>query len=741
MAGAGVELVALGDLPMDERDTGDDEQSPIDQVAMTVSTSDDPAVPVWTFRMWTIGLFFCIVLSFVNQFFYYRKEPLTVSALSGQILAVAIGRLMAATLPKTVYRLPLTNFHFTLNPGPFNKKEHVLITVFANSGFAFGNGTSYGVSIVDIIKAFYKRKIYFHAALLLVITTQVLGYGWAGLLRKHLVEPANMWWPANLVQVSLFETLHEKESKKGLSRLKFFLIVLAVSFAYYIIPGYMFTALTSVSWVCWAFPRSVLAQQLGSGLNGLGLGSFALDWSTFQSFLQSPLITPWVPIANVLAGFIIMVYIVIPAFYWTNVYDAKKFPIFSSKLFQGNGTPYNVHKIVNENFEIDMAAYKEQGEVHLSTFFAMAYGLGFASVASVITHIICFHGKEIWQRSRSVLNEKPDIHTRLMKKYPTIPYKWFVVLMFLSIAVAVGTCVGFKHQLQLPWWGVLLACALAIVFTLPIGIITATTNITPGLNVITEYIIGYMLPGKPIANVCFKTYGYISMTQAISFLQDFKLGHYMKVPPRSMFAVQVLGTIVAAVVNVATAWWMLTSVENICDTDKLPADSPWTCPNDSVFYSASVIWGLIGPKRIFGSLGNYSELSWFFLVGALAPVVLWLLTKAFPRARWLSYINLPVILGATSMMPPASAVNYISWTSVGLFFNYFVYTYRRRWWQRYNYVLSAALDAGVAFMGVLLYFALQMNGTSVTWWGNDSHCPLARCPTYPGIVVPGCPVI
>lgn len=62
---------------------------------------------------------------------------------------------------------------------------------------------------------------------------------------------------------------------------------------------------------------------------------------------------------------------------------------------------------------------------------------------------------------------------------------------------------------------------------------------TPGLNVITEYVMGVIYPGRPIANVCFKTYGYISMAQAVTFLNDFKLGHYMKIPPRSMFIVQV----------------------------------------------------------------------------------------------------------------------------------------------------------------------------------------------------------
>lgn len=62
----------------------------------------------------------------------------------------------------------------------------------------------------------------------------------------------------------------------------------------------------------------------------------------------------------------------------------------------------------------------------------------------------------------------------------------------------------------------------------------------PGLNVITELVIGYLYPGKPLANVAFKTYGYISMSQAVMFLADFKLGHYMKIPPKSMFIAQVI---------------------------------------------------------------------------------------------------------------------------------------------------------------------------------------------------------
>lgn len=173
----------------------------------------------------------------------------------------------------------------------------------------------------------------------------------------------------------------------------------------------------------------------------------------------------------------------------------------------------------------------------------------------------------------------------------------------------------------------------------------------------------------------------------------------------------------------------------------MPPNSPWTCPGDRVFFDASVIWGLVGPKRIFGSLGNYSALNWFFLGGAIGPFFVWLLHKAFPKQSWIPLINLPVLLGATASMPPATALNYNAWAFVGTVFNFFIFRYRKKWWQRYNYVLSAGLDAGVAFMGVLLYFTLGLENKSLTWWGTGGeHCDLATCPTAKGIQVDGCPV-
>lgn len=723
----------------------EDEISPIEEVRLTVTNTDDPTLPIWTFRMWSLGLLSCGLLAFLNQFFAYRTEPLIITQITIQVATLPIGHFMAAVLPRTQFRIPgMGTRTFSLNPGPFNVKEHVLISIFANAGSAFGSGSAYAVSIVNIIKAFYKRNISFFTGWILIITTQVLGYGWAGLMRKYVVEPAHMWWPNTLVQVSLFRALHEKDDNadKHISRAKFFLIALVCSFLWYAVPGYLFTTITSVSWVCWVFSKSVTAQQLGSGMKGLGLGAITLDWSTVASFLLSPLMTPFFAIANVCVGYVLIIYFFIPIAYWgLDLYNARRFPIFSSHLFTAQGQVYNISAIVNDKFELDLVQYEKQGQIHMSMFFALTYGFGFATIAATLTHVAAFYGREIYGRYRASYKGKEDIHTRLMRNYKDIPSWWFYLLLVVTITVSFLLCILLKDQVQIPWWALLFACAMAFVFTLPISIITATTNQTPGLNIITEYVMGIILPGKPIANVCFKVYGYMSMAQAVSFLSDFKLGHYMKIPPRSMFLVQFIGTVLAGTINIAVAWWLLNSIHNICDDNLLPPDSPWTCPGDRVFFDASVIWGLVGPKRIFGNLGTYKAMNWFFLGGAIGPIIVWLFHKAFPKQPWIQLINLPVLLGATASMPPATTVNYNSWIIVGTIFNFFIFRYRKRWWQRYNYILSAALDAGVAFMAVMLYFAFGIENKSLTWWGtNGEHCDLAKCPTAKGIVVDGCPI-
>jgi hypothetical protein len=89
------------------------------------------------------------------------------------------------------------------------------------------------------------------------------------------------------------------------------------------------------------------------------------------------------------------------------------------------------------------------------------------------------------------------------------------------------------YPTNLTWWAFLLAVVISFGFSLPVGIIQAVTANQIGLNVLTEFVYGYIQPGRPLAlmmyvyvlyfvqsinirantNVSnsFKTFGYITM--------------------------------------------------------------------------------------------------------------------------------------------------------------------------------------------------------------------------------------
>lgn len=150
-------------------DSEDDEYCPIEQVRLTVPATDDPTVAALTFRTWFLGIITCVMLAFTNQFFGYRQNALAISSVAAQIVTLPVGKFMARVLPTTTFRVPAMGWSFSLNPGPFSLKEHVLITIFANCGA----GGVYALSIVTIVKALYHRPLHPLAAWFLVQTTQV----------------------------------------------------------------------------------------------------------------------------------------------------------------------------------------------------------------------------------------------------------------------------------------------------------------------------------------------------------------------------------------------------------------------------------------------------------------------------------------------------------------------------------------------------------------------------------------
>jgi OPT oligopeptide transporter protein len=113
------------------------------------------------------------MMIFLNTFFTYRTQLLTVSAILMQIAVLPIRRFLATVLPKKEVKL-WGNWGFNLNPGPFNIKEHVIIMIFANCCVSFGGGDAYSIGTITVMKVYYKQSLSFLCALLVVLTTQVL---------------------------------------------------------------------------------------------------------------------------------------------------------------------------------------------------------------------------------------------------------------------------------------------------------------------------------------------------------------------------------------------------------------------------------------------------------------------------------------------------------------------------------------------------------------------------------------
>ena len=70
----------------------------------------------------------------------------------------------------------------------------------------------------------------------------------------------------------------------------------------------------------------------------------------------------------------------------------------------------------------------------------------------------------------------------------------------------------------------------------------------------------------------------------------------------------------------------------------------------------------------------------------------------------------------------ATGINYSSWALVNFIFNHFIKRRFFAWWTKYNYILAAALDTGLALSGIVIFFCISYPGAAFPdWWGNTVY--------------------
>ena len=270
-------------ISIDDNDDSDPiDNSPYPQVRASVAATDNVLASINTPRMWTLSLLCAFLGSATNLFFSLRFPSVAITPVIALVVVHPLGRAWDALLKsegdppiKFQYGLRVQqprdgnlSQHWTrrlrlwLAQGEWNEKEHACVYISSNVAFGFAFATDV---IVEQHK-FYKQDVSIIYQVLLTISTQILGYSFAGLTRRYLVRPPSMIWPGILMASAMFTTIHSSENHFAngwkVTRWKFFLTVFYAAFAWYFLPGLLMPALSYFSIVTWFAPNNVVIANL-----------------------------------------------------------------------------------------------------------------------------------------------------------------------------------------------------------------------------------------------------------------------------------------------------------------------------------------------------------------------------------------------------------------------------------------------------------------------------------------------
>ncbi|KAF2193594.1 OPT superfamily oligopeptide transporter [Zopfia rhizophila CBS 207.26] len=733
-----------------------DRKAPIkgaeDIVTKVLHAEDDPSLNPCTFRMWFIGIGLGIFRAIMETIYFFRPVTLDVSNIFLALCAYMIGIFMEKAIPKkgVIGRW--------LNPHPFNSKEHAAIVVVASSA----SQVALAVEVIAVQRLFYDTAPSPFLSILIVLASQCLGYGFAGLLRRALVYPTKMFWPSLLPMNTLLETLH-RDRKETKSRLRLFYWVFAGIFIWECFPEYIMPILTGVSIFCLTSQNSLVTTTIFGGSNGnegLGLLSLGLDWQFISS---KPLWLPLQTLINSLVGYIICIVLFIGVYYG-NVWRARDFPFLSQLLFSNDSTSsnyvtYNQTAILNDQNVLQPEALQEQGIPYFTATYATFLLTNNLAITSTISHLLLWNSDDIksgytflcphnlrkmfnpssWKLSFSSSqptanlkdDQETDPHYQLMRRYPECPSWWYIGILCVSIIVGLFGIYAAKSTL--PWYGFLVSIAVSGTFILFFGAQAALTGYQGNVQPIVQMLSGYLHPGRPLANMYFTLFGYNSVIQGISLVQDLKFGQYAKIPPRVTFTAQVVGTLIGAIVNYIMMVQITTNQREILLS--IQGTNVWSGQNIQQFNSQAIAWGALA-KEMFSPGSRYAVIPFGLIAGFVAPVPFYCLARKFPSLRIFSKINTPIILAYAGFLSVGISSSTLLYFLIGFASQFWLRRYKPEWFVKYNYVLAAALDGGTqVLVFVLTYTVLGGVAPEVKfpkYWGNNRDGNFDYCRRDPG---------
>lgn len=698
--------------------------SPYPEVRSVTDPYDDPTTPAETLRVYIVGFIWTCIGSFINQYFSERRPSINLDTSVAQLFIYPSGLLLEYILPKRKISFG-KKFSIDLNPGPWTYKEQLLATLF----YSVSGSVPYASWNIHAqkIKFWYNNQwVDFGYQVLLFLSTNFLGFGLAGIMRKFSVYPIKAIWPTILPTLALNKALMQPDKKEKIhgwtiSRYHFYFLTFGASFLYFWFPNYIFQALSTFNWITWIKPDNLNLASITGSASGLGLNPIAtFDWNIINYNLA--LTVPFYSQLNQYIGSLIGFFCIIGVWY-SNFKWSGYLPINSNALFTNTGDPYHVTAVLNKEGIFDNDLYQKYGPPFYTAANLVTYGAFFAIYPFAIVFVVATNWLLIWDAlkglwavarnfGKSTYDGYNDPFSRSMTKYKEVPEWAFTIVLLVSVILSI-ICVKV-YPAETPVWGIFFAIGINFLFLIPLNIVYSVTGFSFGLNVLVELIVGYAIPGNGLALMFIKALGYNIDGQAQNYITDQKMGHYLRIPPRALFRVQMISVFVSVFVSLGTMNLAFNTIEGYCTPHQA---QKFSCPSATTYFSASVLWGIIGPKKVFSGL--YPVLQWCFLIGFLLAFPCILVKKYFNHIPAVRYFQPVLIIGGFLIYAP----NNLAYYTPGLIASYFfMHVIRKRyfsWWSKYNYILSGGLTAGVAFSAVIIFFAVQYHDKSIDWWGNN----------------------
>ncbi|KAH9919812.1 OPT oligopeptide transporter protein-domain-containing protein [Fomitopsis serialis] len=328
-------------------------------------------------------------------------------------------------------------------------------------------------------------------------------------------------------------------------------------------------------------------------------------------------------------------YILMSAVYYGDIWKAKNFPFMSQAIFAEDGSEYNQTALLT-NGRFDPEKFEKLGPAYFSATNALGLVTANLSLGAL--------SMNPWNKSVFLVY---DVHYEKMKVYKQIPRWWYVIVLIGAYGCAQAT---------------------------------------------------YMVPGNPVANMYGALYGGQPISQGIGFLQDLKLGQYVKLAPRVTFCMQITGTVVGALLNYVM---MLSIIENQRPALlSISGTRLWSGQNAQSYNSNAIAWGALAP-HMFSPGSTYHIVPLSLVIGLFLPLPFFVAHRMWPKVGFNNF-STPIIMLYSCWLAVGINTQVNTTMAIGVFIQWWVRTRYPRWFTKYNYIVAAGLDGGTQVIMFIL---------------------------------------